>query len=149
MLFQLALGAALTVATLSIAAVFISVAIRQLQRLAGWLSSPTPTHRVGAVLALSTLWMLAALMVAIWLWAVAYYALDAFESMEASLYFSIVAFTTLGFGDVLPPSDLRLTAGVCAANGLLLFGLCTAFLVEVFRRLLPEPPTAEKRSHRL
>ena len=144
MLFQLALGAVLTVATLSIAAIFISLAIRQVQRLEGWLSSPTPTHRVGIILAVSTLWMLAALMVAIWLWAIAYYALDAFESMEASLYFSIVAFTTLGFGDVLPPSGLRVTAGVCAANGLLLFGLCTAFLVEMFRRLLPQPSAGEK-----
>ncbi|MEM9736953.1 MAG: ion channel, partial [Pseudomonadota bacterium] len=52
-----------------------------------------------------------------------------------ALYFSVVAFTTLGFGDVLLPQEWRLLAGLSAANGLLIFGVSTAFLVEVFRRV--------------
>ncbi|MFN3144581.1 MAG: ion channel [Paracoccaceae bacterium] len=55
--------------------------------------------------------------------------------MEASVYFSIVAFTTLGFGDILLPQDWRLLAGLTAVNGLLMFGFLTAMLVEVLRRV--------------
>ena len=48
---------------------------------------------------------------------------------------TIVNLTTLGYGDIILPTDWRLLSGVCAANGLLLFGLCAAFLYELFVRL--------------
>ena len=56
-----------------------------------------------------------------------------FESFEASVYFALVAFTTLGFGDILLPLEWRLLAGLAAANGLLIFGIFTAMLVETIR----------------
>ena len=56
--------------------------------------------------------------------------LGAFETLERALYFSVVVFTTLGFGDITLPEPLRLLSGLSAANGLLLFGLSTAYLVE-------------------
>jgi hypothetical protein len=47
----------------------------------------------------------------------------------------MVSFTTLGFGDVTLPHDWRLLSGIIAANGLILFGLNTAFLIEILNRL--------------
>src|ERR1700752_4304079 len=37
------------------------------------------------------------------LWAVFYYTQSLFDDFETSLYFSMVSFTTLGYGDVLLP----------------------------------------------
>jgi hypothetical protein len=61
--------------------------------------------------------------------------LDAFQNFEEALYFSSVTYTTLGFGDVLLPGEWRLLAGAIAADGLLLFGLSAAFLLETAARL--------------
>ncbi|RUS58739.1 two pore domain potassium channel family protein [Pseudorhodobacter sp. E13] len=71
----------------------------------------------------------------VWIWALAFYALGVFITLEASVYFSLVSFTTLGFGDVLLPQEWRLLSGMAAANGLLNFGLLTALLVEALRHV--------------
>jgi hypothetical protein len=44
--------------------------------------------------------------------------LDIFGTLEGAVYFSIVAYTTLGFGDILLPLDWRLLGGMASANGL-------------------------------
>mgnify|MGYP003674721669 CR=1 FL=1 len=54
---------------------------------------------------------------------------------EESVYFGFVAFTTLGFGDILLPLQWRLLGGMAAANGLLNFGLLTAVIVETLRQV--------------
>lgn len=53
-----------------------------------------------------------------------------FQTFEEALYFSIVSFTTVGFGDVVIEGPLRVIAGMTAAHGLLSFGLYTAFFVD-------------------
>jgi len=73
--------------------------------------------------------------VGVWLWAVAFLWLDLFATLEAAVYFSFATLTTLGYGDVTLPKDWRVLSGICAANGLLLFGLSAAILFELFRRL--------------
>ncbi|MEM9031767.1 MAG: ion channel, partial [Pseudomonadota bacterium] len=78
----------------------------------------------------STIFML---MSAVMIWAIAFWVLGLFATFEAAVYFSLVAFTTLGFGDVLLDQEWRLLSGLSAANGLLLFGLMTAILVETVR----------------
>jgi hypothetical protein len=52
------------------------------------------------------------------------------------LYFSMVTFTSLGYGDVvLPPSGWRLLASFEAANGILMFGWTTALIFFVVQHL--------------
>lgn len=82
------------------------------------------------MLAAATIWMLAALTFAAWLWAGLFLWLGAFGSLEPALYFATVSLTTLGFGDVVLAEDVRLLSAVVAANGLIMFGLSTAFLIE-------------------
>ena len=55
--------------------------------------------------------------------------------MEAALYFSMVTFTTLGYGDVLLDERWRLMAAFEAANGIIIFGLSTAVVVAVVQRV--------------
>jgi hypothetical protein len=87
------------------------------------------------VLSVTMIWILGLIALAIWIWAFAFVALGVFQTVEASVYFSLVAFTTLGFGDILLPQEWRLLAGMIAANGLLNIGLFTAILIEAIRQL--------------
>ena len=90
-----------------------------------------------------TIWLLLALGLGVWVWALAFMILGLFETMEAALYFSAVAFTSLGFGDVTLDAKWRLLSGFIAANGLILFSLATAFLIEVMRRLGDRGPDSD------
>jgi len=89
----------------------------------------------GTVLALLLATILEAAM-----WAGAYLALGALPEFEAALYFSMVTYTTLGYGDVVLSSDTwRLLAGVEAANGVLMLGWSTALTLAVIQRLYASP----------
>ncbi|MEQ8179317.1 MAG: potassium channel family protein [Amphiplicatus sp.] len=91
--------------------------------------------RDAIALVLLTIWLMTAHGIGIWLWAGVFLRLEAFGDFETALYFAAVSYTTLGFGDVLLPEEWRLLSGAAAANGLLLFGLSAAFLVEVSAKL--------------
>ncbi len=71
----------------------------------------------------------------IWIWAVLYLWLGEFETMERSLYFSTVTFTTLGYGDITLQERWQLLSSFEAANGIILFGVSTAFVFGVIRKL--------------
>lgn len=72
----------------------------------------------------------------IWAWAALYrFGLGAFEEFEVSLYFSTVAFSTVGFGDVLLPRSWRLLGAIQGMNGFVLIGWSTAFLISVMGRI--------------
>lgn len=63
------------------------------------------------------------------LWAIVYQGLGAVSKFEESLYFSIVTFTTLGYGDITLTEDFRLLASFEAANGVIMLGWSTAMVV--------------------
>jgi hypothetical protein len=94
--------------------------------------------------------------VAVWIYAFAYWMLvlrlgiGAFAgapvtTFEDCLYFSVVAYTSLGFGDHFPTSHTRLLAGVEALNGLLLIGWSASFTYLAMERYWPLHGTA--RAH--
>ncbi len=136
---QIFLGSLVIPVTILVQIWFIRVAIKRLKTMYGGGSLATKlsqTLPIVLVLSAATLWLLAALSIAIWIWAGFFQILGCFNSLEESLYFSMVSFTTLGFGDVTLPQEWRILSGMIAANGLVLFGLNTAFLIEVLRRTL-------------
>ncbi len=71
----------------------------------------------------------------IWLYAAVYLAVGEFSTLEAALYFSTSTFTTVGFGDVYLDESWRLLSAIESANGFILIGWSTAFLVNVTFRL--------------
>ena len=73
--------------------------------------------------------MLGVITAGVWVWGIALFWLEAFPTLEEAVYFSLVAYTTLGLGDLVPSSEWRLLAGMEAANGFLNFGLLTALLM--------------------
>jgi len=79
-------------------------------------------------------------------WTGLYYSLDAIDpsptdeaavaapaTLGESLYFSVVTFTTLGYGDFKPKPDYRLLAGAEAALGA---GLMATFIVCLTRKYM-------------
>jgi hypothetical protein len=136
MLTQILIGSILISATIVVEVIFIEFAVKRLSRIAPILLARHALRYRIILMTGATLWLLAALSIAIWIWAIALAALGVFNALEPGLYFSMVAFTTLGFGDIILPQEWRLLSGFIAANGLVLFGLNTAFLIEALRRIL-------------
>lgn len=130
MISQLFLGAVITCVTVIITASAISIASTMVDRMESRLNYRSPLLRVTISLSAVVLWMMAAVYVAIVIWAFVFLWLGQFVSLEASFYFSIVSFTTLGFGDGVIAEEWRILSGVTAANGFILFSLITAFLIE-------------------
>ena len=69
------------------------------------------------------------------LWSVTYLILNAIEGAEQAFYFSMVTYTTLGYGDVLLDERWRVLGSFEAANGIIMFGWTTAIVVAVVHRL--------------
>jgi hypothetical protein len=69
------------------------------------------------------------------------------EDFFDCLYFSVVTYTSLGFGDQVPVSHARLIAGVEALNGLLLIGWSASFTYLAMERYWPLHPNRRRVSH--
>jgi hypothetical protein len=67
-------------------------------------------------------------------WAITYLALNAIQGLEKALYFSMVTFTTLGYGEIVLDEQWRLLASFEAANGIVMFGWTTAIVIAVVQR---------------
>jgi len=81
------------------------------------------------------------------LWAVFYYGQNLFSDFETSLYFSMVSFTTIGYGDVLLPRKWRLLGVIEGISGVLLCGVSTAFIFAVINAMF-QIRLRQRSSHR-
>jgi len=73
--------------------------------------------------------------VEIWCWAVLYIWLGELAELHKALYFSTVTFTTLGYGDIVLDERWQLLTSLEATNGIILFGVSTAFVFAVLKKL--------------
>lgn len=131
----LAISAAMIAATTFVHVLFAQIGAVAVRAVTASQRLSVRLLRDSVVLVVFTLWLMAAHMAEIWLWALLFLRLGLFETLTLSLYFAAVSYTTLGFGDVVLPEEWGLLSGAAAANGLLLFGLSAAILVETSARL--------------
>ena len=100
---------------------------------------PARGHFDRAVLIwLLTLWMLLAIFIEAWLWALVYLyspELTELPDLHTAFYFSMVTFTTLGYGDVVLRGEWRTLASIQAANGVIIFGWTTALIFHFIQRI--------------
>jgi hypothetical protein len=68
-------------------------------------------------------------------WAAAYSAAGVFPDFETSLYYSLKSYTTVGYGDVLPPTSWRLLGPIEAAVGIMMLGWSTGIIVAAVQRI--------------
>ncbi len=84
----------------------------------------------------------------VWLFALAYYLfVDVFSlgsfggahdgTFVDNIYFSVVSYTSLGFGDVFPIDNVRLISGVEALVGLLMIGWSASFTYLAMEKFWP------------
>ena len=135
MFLQIAIGTGLMMLSLAVGGLGILVMEMGFSRFHFWLIREPHRPKLLLVMLGVSFVVLGIITAGVWIWAIAFYALGVFITLEASVYFSLVSFTTLGFGDILLPQEWRLLSGMAAANGLLNFGLLTALLVEALRHV--------------
>ncbi|MDH3665757.1 MAG: potassium channel family protein [Paracoccaceae bacterium] len=135
MLIQLFVGAGLLVVCVSLHVLVLEQITSRLQIISRRERIPSGlTYRV-TLLIFAALGAFLSHIAQIWIWAVVYILLGEFDAVEPALYFSTVAFTTVGFGDIILSQEWRLLTSFEAAAGLFLFGLSTAFLFEILREI--------------
>ncbi len=71
------------------------------------------------------------------IWAFAYHELGAFHDAKHALLYSLSAITTYGHAELYLAPHWQLMGAIEALNGLLLFGLTTAFLYAHVQRVWP------------
>jgi len=73
------------------------------------------------------------------IWAGCYYLIPEtnieFSGFSETFYFSLVTYTTLGYGDISLSSDWRLLSGLEAINGIMLLGWSTAMMFSLIQNI--------------
>jgi len=136
MIKQLAIGTIVISISIVIQVLFLGLTIEILLQLGSWLATPPLLFRSVIALILTVIWLVAGIGISVWLWAGIFLLLKIFSSLEPALYFCTVTFTTLGYGDITLDKRWRLLSSLIAVNGLIIFGINTAFLIDLIAKLL-------------
>lgn len=134
MLKQLIIGSMVIVATVAIQAEMFGLMTRRHEPVLTWTRHRFRRMSGTVFISIAMLMVLATMTIEVWLWAVVLIATGAVTGLEPAVYFSLVCFTTLGFGDITLPTEWRLLSALIGANGFLMFGWSTAFMVELIRK---------------
>ncbi len=135
MLLQIAIGTVVLTTNIAVAALAAFALETIFQRIHPWLLRPPQRPKLFLLLMVTGLWVLAVVTVGVWIWGLTLLSVGAFATLEEAIYFALVAFTTLGLGDLIAHPEWRILAAMAAANGFLSFGLLTALLVEALRQV--------------
>jgi ion channel len=127
LVFEITLGAAMIVLTTAIQVAF---ALKGVSVLRYCLDAKGDLHhmQLTVFLAAFVLWLFLAAIVQASAWAILYVAVEALPTYEEALYFSIVTYSTLGYGDIVLEKEWRLLSALESANGLIMFGWTTAMV---------------------
>jgi hypothetical protein len=122
----LAIGLLAMTICLAFQAAAAAAAARYFAGVTGRPMGPNPRIYVFRQFAALMLVLMAGNIIQVLVWAELYNLLNVFPDFETATYFSGVTFTSLGYGDVVLPRQVRLLAPLQAANGLIMFGISTA-----------------------
>ena len=93
--------------------------------------------RLFRVIMMTTMILLLLHILQVYLYAFLFYALPGhagLESFHQAFYFSVVTFTTLGYGDVVVDPQWQMIAGTEAMVGIVVFGLTAALLFAIIQK---------------
>jgi len=134
MIYQLVLGTFVITVNAIFQAELFSAFAQKLEKVIVHLRRVFRRFTNTATIVICVLFVMAVQTVNVWVWGLTFYLAGVFSELEPSLYFSLVSFSTLGFGDIVLDEKWRMLSGLAAANGLLSFGWSTAYMVELVRR---------------
>ena len=119
----------------SVAALFWWLHNEILEKLEPWMCAPPLRLKPFLMILFAIFSTMGIMTFGVWLWAFTLQFLSVFATLEEAVYFSLVAYTTLGLGDITIPQEHRLLGGMAGANGFLMFGLMTAMLTDTLRHI--------------
>ncbi|MEP2531140.1 potassium channel family protein [Shimia sp.] len=114
------------------------VGIRLIQALGHALDGRRPSLQVATFVSGAFAAMVLSHTIQVWLWAGILIYMGAFDFWYNALYFALVTYTTVGYGDIVLTIDYRVFGAFAGVTGILCFGISTAFLVSLIGRLLPK-----------
>lgn len=115
----------------------VAASVPFMGRLSYWAEQRTPALRTAELIAAAFAVIVIAHLAQVAIWASALVLLQAMPDFAQAVYFAIVTYTTLGYGDVTLEAGYAVFGSFAAITGLLTFGVSTAFLVGVVARVLP------------
>ena len=133
MLRQLLVGGGVSLVTIAIHALVMTIVVRVAQA-TGTKKVSHPSLFLMAVMIPTVSVFMLAHTIEVFVWALAYWIVEAAPPGTNLVYFAFVNFATLGYGDVIPVQRWLLLGPLAAMNGWLLFGWSTAVIFEVLRR---------------
>jgi hypothetical protein len=98
-------------------------------------SVPASASRSIVLLTIAVIGIITIHSIEVWGWAGVYLWIGEFSEVKKALYFSVTTATTLGYGDLTLSSQWQILGTFEAMGGLILFGVSTAFLLELMRRV--------------
>ncbi len=125
----------LVAVTVMIHAASMVLVLRYVVRKMAFARTLVPFHRSTVFLFRIVVMILAAHILEMMVWGLAFHLLRIFPDPFTAYYFAMETYTTVGYGDVLLPADWRLASGWLAATGLLMFGWSTAVFATIINRL--------------
>lgn len=108
MLIEILLGTVLMFVTMSIGALGAWGMEVAMDRAHYWLIREPHRPKLFAVILGATLGSMMVITAAVWIWALTFYAMGLFRTLEPAVYFTLVTFTTIGYGDVVLPVGWRI-----------------------------------------
>ena len=84
-----------------------------------------------------TTFLFLGMIVQVCLWALLFIAVGEVDDIWVSTYFSMVNFTSLGYGDITLSPNRSILGPMEAANGILMLGLSTSSLFSLLSQLTP------------
>ena len=133
MLRQFLVSIAVSVCNIAIHAIVMAAVLR-VARAADERATSRPSLRRVAVMIATVSVFMAAHIVEVLVWSLAYMMVGTAPPGTDFIYFAFVNYTTLGYGDVVPVERWQLLGPMTAMNGVLLFGWSTAVIFAVLRK---------------
>ena len=138
---KIATGLGMMVLTIIIHALFMVAGAKMAKWRQSHLGKAKTEAMKAALLSGLTVWLFLAIVLEVWLWALLYLyhpLVSTFQDLETAFYFSMVTFTTLGYGDVVLTGQWRILASIQAANGVIIFGWTTALIFYFIQHIYKE-----------
>jgi len=128
-MIQILIGSVLLIITVVIHAAGTSTGLRWLDAIRNKPQYIATATRRALVVGWLVLIMFIATLLEAAIWGLMYKVFYAVPSFEKALYFSIVTYTTLGYGDIVLDEQWRLLSSFQAATGVIIFGWTTAVII--------------------
>lgn len=101
----------------------------------GWRDFGASFWKTTVLLSAVTSFLFVGMMVQVYVWALVLFSTGEIDSFRTAAYFSMVNFTSLGYGDITLSAKSAILGPMEAANGILMLGLSTSALFSVLHEL--------------